>query len=59
MLLKINVRDACSVLDHALSAISGSKKEIHYIDTDKCIKCGTCIELCSNTYNAIERVHKY
>jgi NADH-quinone oxidoreductase subunit F len=42
-----------------VSAISGSKKEIHYIDTDKCIKCGTCIELCSNTYNAIERVHKY
>ncbi len=42
-----------------VGAISGSKKEVHSIDTDKCIKCGTCIELCSGMYNAIERVHKY
>ena len=42
-----------------VGAISGNKKEIHKIDTNKCIKCGTCIELCSGTYNAIERVHKY
>ena len=42
-----------------VGAISGSKKEVHSINTDKCIKCGTCIELCSGMYNAIERVHKY
>jgi NADH-quinone oxidoreductase subunit F len=42
-----------------VGAISGSKKEIHNIDTNKCIKCGTCIELCSGTYSAIERVSKY
>jgi len=42
-----------------VGAISGSKKEVHSVNTDKCIKCGTCIELCSGMYNAIERVHKY
>jgi NADH-quinone oxidoreductase subunit F len=42
-----------------VGAISGSKKEVHSINIDKCIKCGTCIELCSGMYNAIERVHKY
>jgi NADH-quinone oxidoreductase subunit F len=35
-------------------AITGSKKEVHFIDTDKCIKCGTCIEICSNKHKAIE-----
>jgi len=40
-------------------AVSGIKKKIHSIDKDKCIKCGTCIELCSGKYNAIERVSKY
>jgi NADH-quinone oxidoreductase subunit F len=42
-----------------VGAISGSKKGVHSVNTDKCIKCGTCIELCSGMYNAIERVHKY
>jgi NADH-quinone oxidoreductase subunit F len=42
-----------------VGAISGTKKEIHSIDVDKCIKCGTCIELCSGKYNAIERISKY
>lgn len=36
-------------------AITGSKKETHYIDPDKCIKCGTCIELCGKR-QAIECV---
>ena len=40
-------------------AVSGIKKELHSIDKDKCIKCGTCIELCSGKYNAIERVSRY
>ena len=42
-----------------VDAVSGVKKEVHSIDIDKCIKCGTCIELCSGKYNAIERVNKY
>lgn len=42
-----------------VGAISGIKKELHSIDKDKCIKCGTCIELCSGKYNAIEPVSKY
>jgi NADH:ubiquinone oxidoreductase subunit F (NADH-binding)/(2Fe-2S) ferredoxin len=29
-----------------VGAITGEKKQTHYIDTDKCIKCGACIERC-------------
>jgi NADH-quinone oxidoreductase subunit F len=29
-----------------VSCISGSKKEVHVIDTARCIKCGTCISKC-------------
>lgn len=29
-----------------VSAISGNVKEAHIIDTEKCIKCGKCIESC-------------
>ncbi len=42
-----------------VGAVSGTKKHLHSIDVDKCIKCGTCIELCSGKYNAIEKVSKY
>jgi len=38
-------------------AITGAKKEVHNINTEKCIKCGTCFELCSGKYNAIERAN--
>jgi ferredoxin len=27
-------------------AITGEKKELHVIDTDKCIKCGACKSVC-------------
>jgi NADH:ubiquinone oxidoreductase subunit F (NADH-binding)/Pyruvate/2-oxoacid:ferredoxin oxidoreductase delta subunit len=27
-------------------AISGEKKKLHYLDQDKCIKCGICYEAC-------------
>ncbi|MEG3225164.1 MAG: NADH dehydrogenase [Methanobacteriales archaeon Met13] len=40
-----------------VGAITGEKKKTHFIDTNKCIKCGTCIELCSGKYDAIERIH--
>jgi NADH-quinone oxidoreductase subunit F len=37
-------------------AIKGFKKEVHQINQDMCIKCGTCLEMCSGKYNAIEVV---
>jgi len=36
-----------------VDAIDGVKKEPHVIDQSKCIKCGTCIELCSKN-DAVE-----
>lgn len=29
-----------------VEAISGSVKEVHHIDQDKCVKCGRCYEVC-------------
>ena len=29
-----------------VNAITGSVKEMHHIDTTKCIKCGSCMEKC-------------
>jgi NADH-quinone oxidoreductase subunit F len=37
-----------------VNAIEGAKKEVHIINQDKCIKCGTCLEMCSGKYNAVE-----
>ncbi len=38
----------CGVCKRAcpVECISGDKKEMHVIDQDKCIKCGTCLEKC-------------
>lgn len=36
-----------------VNAVEGAKKEPHTIDQSKCIKCGTCIELCSKN-DAVE-----
>jgi NADH-quinone oxidoreductase subunit F len=41
-----------------VGAITGLKKEIHQIDLEMCIRCGTCFELCSEKYNAIERFNR-
>ena len=35
-----------------VSAISGTVKEPHIIDMDKCIKCGNCVSVCR--FNAVE-----
>lgn len=32
-------------------AITGEKKEVHYLDQEKCIKCGACFEVCK--FNAV------
>ena len=29
-----------------VSAISGTVKQPHVIDAEKCIKCGACVEVC-------------
>jgi NADP-reducing hydrogenase subunit HndC len=34
-----------------VGAISGKVKEAHVIDTEKCIKCGVCMEKCK--FNAV------
>ncbi len=36
-----------------VDAITGGRKEIHYIDPEKCIKCGICEEACK--FDAITR----
>ena len=38
-----------------VDAITGSKKQAHTIDQGKCIKCGTCIEVCPSKFNAIRK----
>lgn len=35
-----------------VDAIEGEKKKLHTIDTDLCIKCGVCYEVCK--FNAVE-----
>jgi len=29
---------------------------VHVIDQDKCIKCGTCLDVCPKKFNAVLRV---
>ncbi len=41
-----------------VGAIKGGKKQIHVIDQSKCIRCGTCMEVCSGKFDAIECVSK-
>ena len=43
--------DACPV-----GAIIGAKWQVHEIDQSKCIKCGTCMEVCPKRFNAVECV---
>ena len=40
-----------------VEAISGAKDEIHIIDTDKCVKCGTCLDLCKRKKNAVKVIN--
>ena len=40
------LRDDLARRDFSVNAISGSVKQPHVIDTDKCIKCGKCYTVC-------------
>ncbi|MDP1552133.1 MAG: NADH-ubiquinone oxidoreductase-F iron-sulfur binding region domain-containing protein [Methanobacteriaceae archaeon] len=51
--------DGCMVCIKScpVEAISGVKDEIHIIDTDKCVKCGTCRDLCKRKKNAVKVIN--
>jgi len=38
-----------------VEAIIGGKNQIHVIDQDKCIKCGTCLEVCPARFGAVTK----
>ena len=37
-----------------VECITGTRKEAHVIDQDRCVKCGQCFEVCR--FDAVERV---
>ena len=39
-----------------VEAIEGAKNQIHVIDQDKCIKCGTCFEVCPPRFGAVDKL---
>jgi F420-non-reducing hydrogenase iron-sulfur subunit len=39
-----------------VEAIIGGKNQIHVIDQEKCIKCGTCFEACPPRFGAVKKL---
>jgi len=39
-----------------VEAIMGAKNQIHVIDQEKCIKCGTCFEACPSRFGAVQKI---
>ncbi len=39
-----------------VEAISGAKNQIHVIDQEACIKCGTCFEVCPPRFGAVDKI---
>jgi NADH-quinone oxidoreductase subunit F len=37
-------------------AIKGGRRMVHVVDQEKCIKCGTCYEMCPSRFKAIVKV---
>ena len=57
-LVSYDITDACRgctlcAKKCPVEAISGTVKEKHAIDHDKCIKCGKCIDVCK--FGAVEK----
>ena len=44
------------VLTCPAEAVKGGKGEIKVIDQEKCVKCGTCLEVCPPEYSAVTKV---
>jgi NADH-quinone oxidoreductase subunit F len=36
-----------------VQAIEGGKRMVHVIDQEKCIKCGTCLDVCPSKFSAV------
>jgi F420-non-reducing hydrogenase iron-sulfur subunit len=39
-----------------VGAITGAKNQIHVIDQEICIKCGTCFEVCPSKFGAVTKI---
>jgi NADH:ubiquinone oxidoreductase subunit F (NADH-binding)/NAD-dependent dihydropyrimidine dehydrogenase PreA subunit/(2Fe-2S) ferredoxin len=39
-----------------VQAIEGGKRMVHVIDQDKCIRCGTCFDVCPPKFNAVVKI---
>ncbi len=39
-----------------VEAIVGAKNQIHVIDQEKCIRCGTCFEACPTRFGAVQKI---
>ena len=39
-----------------VEAIDGGKNRIHVIDQDRCIKCGTCLDVCPSRFGAVDQI---
>ena len=38
-----------------VEAIWGGKKQVHVIDQERCVKCGTCLEVCPLPFSAVTK----
>jgi ferredoxin len=39
-----------------VEAIAGGKGQVHVIDQELCIKCGTCLEVCPDRFGAVVKI---
>jgi ferredoxin len=39
-----------------VEAITGAKNQVHVIDQEICIKCGTCFEVCPTRFDAVTKI---
>jgi len=44
------------VLTCPTEAIKGEKGEVKFIDQEKCVNCGTCLDVCPPEYNAVVKL---